>query len=731
MSPYVLNGDQLSISTLIRRVTSRPTKPRKSSLRLDVQGLRAFAVVVVIADHLFKWPSGGFVGVDIFFVISGFVITQSMLREHDRSGRVSVIAFYKRRVKRIMPAAALTLVFTVVAAYFAFTASRFWSVLLDAGFSAIFVANWRFANVGTDYFQASGPVSPLQHFWSLAVEEQFYLFWPFIVAGVFFVALKGRLNGSGARTVLAVTISLITAASLIWAFVETASAPTSAYFSTLSRAWELGIGALLALGAPAFSRLSSAARPVLAWAGVAGMVAALFLVTGTSTFPAPWALLPVLSAALFIAAGCGASTQNYLAPFTNPASVYIGTISYSLYLWHFPIIIIAGAWLDTSNLTVQLALLAAIFVWSYFAYELVEKRILDSSWLTGKKRKTSFREGTTFSTSYQLKALSLLAILALGAVYMGVRPPAPPTYTAIPIVTTVTPSPSATEGLVKPSYGAEVSALQEQIRKSVSAAEWPVLTPTMDEAISTDPYPRGVSGCGTKDWGGFEACTFGDLQGDRSMLLIGDSVAMKWAGSLIPAATERGYRITIAAMFGCPFNDASKRFDTDAKEAECSSRNAQVKDYAAASNADMVLVGNTSLLPNAAKSSSPITVTSWSAGLVAALNTAGATSQTIVLSAPPADIDIRECYKPNSTPAGCMSAKTSAWQTVTSAEGKSVASVGAKYLDTSPLFCVENFCPAFVGTVATKRDQTHTTLAYAELISAPLWEMLSELSPIK
>lgn len=229
-------------------------------------------MIVVILDHLFHWPSGGFVGVDIFFVISGFVITQSMLREHARTGRISITGFYKRRVKRIMPAALLTLTATLAGAYLFFGAARFVSTVWDGFFAVIFGANYRFALAGTDYFQAGGPVSPLQHFWSLSVEEQFYGVWPWIVAGVYLWAARSGRSGTSARSILGVAIVGISVASLAWGIWETTLSPTWAYFNTASRVWELGVGAMLAIMAPSCSRIAAGIRPILAWAGIMAMI---------------------------------------------------------------------------------------------------------------------------------------------------------------------------------------------------------------------------------------------------------------------------------------------------------------------------------------------------------------------------------------------------------------------------------------------------------------------------
>jgi peptidoglycan/LPS O-acetylase OafA/YrhL len=195
--------------------------------RLDIEGLRAVAVVAVILDHLVAWPSGGFVGVDVFFVISGFLITGLLLREHERTGTISFRGFYRRRVKRILPASILVLLVTVVVSRLLFNSSRFVQTALDAASAFLFVGNWRFAATGTDYFQSTAAPSPVQHFWSLAVEEQFYLVWPWLMLLVFaLVGRRARGDRRRAHLVAGGVMALITVASFAWAVHESTSTPT-------------------------------------------------------------------------------------------------------------------------------------------------------------------------------------------------------------------------------------------------------------------------------------------------------------------------------------------------------------------------------------------------------------------------------------------------------------------------------------------------------------------------
>lgn len=403
-------------ATLDRAPTSiADPAPKKSTIRRDIQGLRAIAVLAVIADHLFTWPSGGFVGVDVFFVISGFLITGHLLKEHDRTGVISFRGFYRRRIKRILPASTLVLALTVVAAYFVFNTGRSISVGIDAAWALFFAANVHFGTIGTDYFLATGPVSPLQHFWSLAVEEQFYFVWPWLMLLIFaVVSRKAGVSKAAAHGAVAITMGAIIIASFGWALYETATAPTPAYFSTFSRTWELGVGALLAVGSTQLRRIPAHLRPLLAWLGLLSIIASLFVVSGDTMFPAPGAALPVLASAMVIAAGTG-GRQQYLWPLTNHVMGYVGNISYSLYLVHFPIIIFLGVFFpkDTTLYTVALVLMFAVAAASYHG---VENPVRNSLWLEPAKRLRSRGKASKAASTDRLKFVGLGALAVITGV---------------------------------------------------------------------------------------------------------------------------------------------------------------------------------------------------------------------------------------------------------------------------------------------------------------------------
>jgi peptidoglycan/LPS O-acetylase OafA/YrhL len=357
-----------------------PSVDRRSRYRADIQGLRAVAVLAVIANHLAGWPKGSFVGVDVFFVISGYLITGILVREFEARRTISFRGFYARRIRRILPAGLFVIGATVCATRVLAGIDRYHFAAKDAIAAVLFVANWRFAQTGVNYFNQALPPSPLQHYWSLSVEEQFYFVWPWLLLGLLGTGMRLRLwRPERVRVVAGVAVIVISGASLAWAFAQTADNPTFAYFSTFVRAWELGLGALIAIAAQPLARLDPRVREVVAVAGLIGVLVSLFVVPESSGFPAPWALLPTLSAAAVLATGAGLSGRS-LFPLTNPVSQYAGKISYSLYLWHFPVVILIVTVVPRYSVAYWLVGLVLIFGLSAASFHLIEDPARRGTW---------------------------------------------------------------------------------------------------------------------------------------------------------------------------------------------------------------------------------------------------------------------------------------------------------------------------------------------------------------
>ena len=347
--------------------------------RPDIEGLRAVAIVAVLLCHAgVPFLAGGYVGVDVFFVISGYLITRLLLGELDRSGTISLRGFYARRAKRLLPLSAVLLATVGVLSMILLSPLRNTEVAGDIIASALYVANWHFAAQSVDYFAQGLEPSPVLHLWSLAIEEQFYLVWPGLMLATTWL---WRRRGRSVRPVLWVVLALIFAGSLAYGIFLTEDKPAFAYFDTFARAWELGLGAALALIGTTV-RLPRLGAVALGWAGIAAIVYASFSFTGETAFPGTAALVPTLGAGALILSGTAlaASARGVTRPrfgagwiLSLPPVRYVGRISYSWYLWHWPFLVFAAAiWGPRLSVAAGLAAVAASWVPTQLTHTLIE-----------------------------------------------------------------------------------------------------------------------------------------------------------------------------------------------------------------------------------------------------------------------------------------------------------------------------------------------------------------------
>jgi len=303
-----------------------------SVFRPDIQGLRAVAVALVILVHAsVPGLEGGYVGVDIFFVISGFVITALLQRQPPRNVRQNLRHFYARRIRRIIPAATLTLVATVIAAYFLLGGNFDSKLLVDVRWAALFGANFRFINTSSNYFVPGVAPSLVTHYWSLAVEEQFYLFYPLVVFSLTWFTTKRNRS-----LVLANFLFIAIVVSAWWSYHLTPSNPVAAFYSPFTRFWELALGGLIAVIPAAWARKSPRVNSVIAVLAVVVLGTAVWRLNATSAIPGVLAWWPCGAAAVLLWTG-QSSVKGAPASWLSWRPVrYVGDISYSLYLWHYP-----------------------------------------------------------------------------------------------------------------------------------------------------------------------------------------------------------------------------------------------------------------------------------------------------------------------------------------------------------------------------------------------------------
>ncbi len=494
------------------------TAPGDRSFRPDVQGLRAVAVLLVVLYHA-NVPdlTGGFVGVDVFFVISGFVITGLLLRERHSTGRTSLFSFYARRCRRILPAATLAVVVTVIAAYVLLGVVAGSSTADDGRWAAAFLANVHFERVGTNYLLSQRLPSPLQNYWSLSVEEQFYLVYPTI-----FLVVARLRGGLSLRACLATTLSVIIVLSYWLSVVQTASHPAAAYFSPFTRAWELALGALVAVGTGWLKEIPSPVAALLTWAGLVAIIASAVAFNTQTAYPGSLVAVPVVGAALIIAGGTAMPRWGAEAVLGLPPCGWMGKLSYSLYLWHWPILIIAAEYSGKSTLSLgaNLLLLVLALAVSIVSYRVVENPI--RHWRLPSRR-----------------SVGIGLALALG------------TVGALSLVIGVDTA-TATTGGVIPAADARVVAAQvaaapqiTTVSKSIAKAEYGAAYVTGESFL----HPRCVAD--------FEQtrvpiCTLGDPSGTGLMVVYGDSHALMWTPAFDAFARSKHWRLVVFGKLGCP-----------------------------------------------------------------------------------------------------------------------------------------------------------------------------------
>ena len=679
--------------------------------RNDIQGLRALAVALVMADHLTGYPSGGFLGVDMFFVLSGFLITGLLVRERERTGSISFRHFYSRRARRILPLAALVLLVTIAASWALFRTERALSATIDSIWSLLFAANWRFAAAGTDYMAAGSATSPVQHFWSLAVEEQFYLAWPWLVLLAFWIATR---FSRAPRLVLAAVFGLAIVISLLWAFHETEASRTTAYFSTFSRAWELGAGALLAVGVPVLLKLPSALRPVLAWLGIALLVVSVVVVDRESAFPAPWAIPAVLGTALVIAAGTGGA-QRWLWPLTNPVSRYLGDISYSLYLWHFPIVIIGGTIFAAAGLTAEWIIGAVLLTLalSALSYRFVEDPIRRSNWL---EPRSGPREPLPDHLVVGRVADGVLVVAVLGFIIASV---------------VSAPRHDATEDQAAASVISE-DVIAAALAEGINAPAWPAAFDNLPDATAPE---WKQDDCLDVDDGNVDRCVYGDPGAENLAVLIGDSAGISWMPALRSGLVPAGWRIQTLTLGECPAIDvAVTRFTNDDFTATCSAHHDWATQQVERLHPDLVILGSaaSTLLRLADGSTGDDVVAEWGTATRSTLSALRTVTDAplVVLSSPPTMVNPQTCANRLNLPIDCVGSPEDTYDGMVAAEVEAAAAIeGSSQISTLSWFCTaDGICPPVAGTsIATYSDTTHITAAWSTSLGGALMQRLAPI----
>ncbi|GAA1954402.1 acyltransferase family protein [Agromyces allii] len=666
-----------------RPIAPRPQPPR--GFRPDIQGLRAIAVLVVIAFHAgVPGFGGGYLGVDVFFVVSGFLIGGPLVATILETGRVDLAAFYARRARRILPAALVVTVATVIASVLIASPIRLAQIATDAAWAASSAVNIRFAMQETDYLNGTAP-SPLQHFWSLGVEEQFYLLVPLLLIGLF------ALTRRSGRPAFALGLSILAASFAVCLVLG--DSPWN-FFSLATRAWELGAGIFAALAVARLSRLGIRATELLAILGATMIVLGIAL-GGLPEFPHPGVgtLVPVLGTAVLLAVGGtarGAGTLVARGLGLRPA-VAIGTLSYSLYLVHWPLLSLAGESVDhvTTPTPIEVGALMLVAV--------------VAAWLLHRFVELPFLRRADPASSRPRR--SIVAGLAATAVVAGSLLAATPSLASVPLTSTRDAMSRAAE---REPQGTPY------VPRNVS--------PTLAGAVD-DTGLLYENGC-QQDKASAElvVCSFGqessgpDATGATdvaTVVLFGDSHAGRWFPAMQAAFAGQPVHLVTLTKSGCRSIESASTW-ADSPNASCSAWRTAAMAWIVDESPDLTVLADHLGRPVAGREDRY--EQQWSAATASTLARFPDPTRVAVLAETPEfDVSPPICLArhPESADA-CDEPRTRAVNASAVRAVRSAAeAAGARFVDFTDWFCNAERCPTVIGNHLVYGDEHHVTATFS------------------
>ena len=639
--------------------------------------------MLVLAYHA-KVPgfSGGYIGVDVFFVVSGFLITSLLVREFDTTNKISLTNFYARRVRRLLPASLVVVIGTLVISKIWLEPLRLNDLTQDARAAALFATNIVFAVRESDYLQSALPPSPLQHYWSLGVEEQFYIFFPILVM----VLLK---LGKTSKSLLIAGLTMITAVSFAVCVAITPSMPAISFYLLPFRAWELGAGALLALLGSKVNRVKSVNRELFGWVGLVIIIVTGFIYDSKTSFPGYAAGLPVVATVFLIVSGdnskFGPSRLLELGVLQ-----WLGSRSYSLYLWHWPILIVARSANKAELTAIQIALcMLATLLLAELSFRFVEQPIHNvPKYLNNTNRSLAFG--------------ALLIVVGFGASFIT----APATANSVKVQDSTTESSVFASTTTIFQYSD--SQLKELIDSAPKITELPAdLDPPLAVLDNDEPEIYKL-GCHDHEFDIPPACEFGDLESKTSIALIGDSHAAQWFEPLRRIAEQRNWRLQTFTRSGCTMlgveNGVIEKCRTWLKNVLTeiqSSEFSLVVISGFTNREDLVDESPDGFINNITELHSALTINS---------------QKVIYLADSPGPLlHVPICLSANiQTVQNCNFEREEAINEQTAEILKGVwSSETSRFVDLTDWFCTSQICPVVIGNMVVYRDISHISSVYA------------------
>lgn len=642
------------------------------SFRADIEGLRAVAILLVVSAHAgLPGLAGGFIGVDVFFVLSGYLITGLLVTEQAATGRIRMLAFYARRFRRLLPALAIMLVVTAWLAWQLMVPGRIPEQAISGAAASWWLSNLHFAFAQLDYFQPDQASSLYLHTWSLGVEEQFYLVWPAMLS----LLLGVRAWGVRGLKVGLVVLLVLSLAACLW---FTQSSVMLAFYLAPLRAWQFAAGALVFLMASGPSTAPAAApagtpaaatRVPIAGIGLAMILAAALLLDEHTPYPGVWALVPTLGTALVLAVAPRSSPTGRLLA-AQPMQ-FLGRTSYAWYLWHWPLLVLGTEVFDTERPAVRLGLVVSALAIAWLSQRFIEAPVRNAKWVARHTGGTIVASlGLMFGLAWMFLALQAAAINA---------------------------------------------------SLSWSGAHREVTSPVIYEMGCDEWYHADtVRPCV------FEAEGAGAGEAGATILLIGDSVGLQWFPAFHALVQSAGWRLVVLTKSACPMVDEDIYYPRIGRDyVECSRWRERVLDQVGTYGADLVVIGSSG--------GYELDDTRWREGSRRVLERLSATVPRVAVLAPTPVLPFHapECESPRgwlhrllaSAERCSFRLERSRAPAVTRLLEQAAKDMGSvRVVDLNDAVCPQGNCLARVDGLLTYRDQQHLNGRFAE----SLWPLLAE-----
>jgi peptidoglycan/LPS O-acetylase OafA/YrhL len=634
--------------------------------RPEIEGLRAVAALLVMTYHLwFDRVSGG---VDVFFVISGYLVTQSLLRQAERDGKLDVTGFWRRLVRRLAPASFLILFLAAIGCVLLLPMVRWADTAQQIVASALYVENWLLAFNAVDYLARDTPQSPVQHFWALSIQGQFYLFWPLLIAGMLAAA---RASGRQPRLLLGTVALAAFALSLGYSIIATATNQAWAYFDSFARFWEFCLGALLAIFV--FRKVIPAkAAAILGWLALAAIIACGFVFSAADSFPGLAALWPTIAAAVILLVGTSGGSYGVHRLLASKPMVALGGVSYHLYLWHWLIMIfvVRVTWSGRPNDTQAPLIFLASLGLSFLTVAFLERPIRQKLVLSDRRLLATLAASIAIFVSFQVWVSQTLDAAAAAVTY---------------------------DARDYPGAAVRIPGFDRAFRDDV-----PVFPSTFAGRYD-GPRPDGYVCADRLTEGTDLGCRLGEKTNPRfTIAVVGASHVRQYMPVLVLLAEERGWQLLDFTMNGCHF--AAGR-----SWASCEQRVAAITQRILAFKPDLVVTqANIRRNPEVPKGFEEIWRKMTDAGI----------GVLAIRDNPSFDFNGPECVEwYGSKSPLCSLPRSAAIDARTLEQVFGTRNDKVHFLDLSDYLCDAEICPAVLGNVLVFRDSNHLTATYARTLA--------------